>query len=174
MPSRRDFYRSLSVSLGSAMAMVMAVPGLRFLLDPLFKKEQGGTFRALTRLDQLVPGKPQSFPILADRRDGWVKYPREPVGSVWLIRREAGASPEVVAFSGECPHKGCAIGVGGDGLFTCPCHLAKFGLDGRPLNDIPPRGMDSLEVELTKGPAPEVLVKFERFRPLAKEKKPLA
>ena len=173
MPNRRDFYRSLSVSLGSAMALAMAVPGLRFLLDPLFKKGQGGSFQALTRLDELEPGKPQSFPILADRRDGWVKYPREPVGSVWLVRRGDGASSEVVAFSGECPHKGCAIGIGGDGLFACPCHLAKFDLEGRPLNDVPPRGMDTLDVELTKGPDPEVLVKFERFRPLAKEKKPL-
>lgn len=173
MPNRRDVFRSLSVALGSAMGLVLAVPGVRFLLDPLFKAGQGGEFRPLARLDQLAPGKPQSFPILGERRDGWVKYPREPVGSVWLIREGEGATAKVVAFTAECPHKGCAIGLGGDGQFACPCHMAKFALDGRPLNDVSPRGMDPLDVKLSTGPDPEILVRFERFRPMAKERKPL-
>jgi menaquinol-cytochrome c reductase iron-sulfur subunit len=173
MPSRRDVLRSLSVVLGSAMGLVLAVPGVRFFIDPLFKKGQGGSFRPLTRLAQLAPGKPQSFPIIEERRDAWVKYPREPVGSVWLIRRGDGSDAKVDAFTAECPHKQCAIGLGADGLFSCPCHMGKFDLDGRALNDVPPRDMDPLEVKLSTGPDPEILVKFERFRPMAKEKTPL-
>jgi hypothetical protein len=51
--------------------------------------------------------------------------------------------------------------------------MARFDLDGHALNDVPPRGMDPLELKLSTGPDPEVLVKFERFRPMAKERKPL-
>lgn len=173
MPSRRDLFRSLSIALGSAMGLVLAVPGVRFLIDPLFKRGQGGGFRPIAKLGELTPDKPVSFPILEERRDAWVKYPREPVGSVWLIRRGEGSDAKVEAFTAECPHKGCAISLASDGLFACPCHMAKFALDGRALNDIAPRGMDPLELKLTPGPEPEVLVKFERFRPMAKERKPL-
>ncbi len=175
MPNRRELFRSLSVALGSAMGLVLAVPGIRFLLDPLFKKGRGGDFRPLARLGQLASGRPQSFPIIEERRDAWVKYPREPVGSVWLIRQGDGGADgaKVVAFTAECPHKGCSIGLGPDGLFSCPCHMAKFDLDGRPLNEIAPRGMDPLEVTISKGDDPQVLVKFERFRPMGKERKPL-
>lgn len=175
MPNRRDVFRTLSAALGSAMAAAAAVPGVRFLLDPLFKKGQGGELRPVAKLGRLVPGKPQSFPILADRRDAWVKYPREPVGSVWLVRQGdgAGAGASVVAFTAECPHKGCAIGLASDGLFACPCHMGRFDLDGRPLNEVAPRGMDPLEVTISGGDDPDVLVKFERFRPMGKERKPL-
>jgi menaquinol-cytochrome c reductase iron-sulfur subunit len=172
MPSRRDVFRSLSLALGSAMGLALAVPGVRFLIDPLFKKGRGGEFRPLTRLGQLASGKPQSFPILDERRDGWVKYPREPVGSVWLIRRGEGKDARVDAFTAECPHKGCAIGLGADGQFACPCHKAEFDLEGRARNEVPPRDMDPLEVQLSDGDDPEVLVKFERFGPTAKERRP--
>ena len=173
MPNRRDLFRSLSLALGSAMGLAMAVPGVRFLLDPLFKKGRGGEFRPMTKLGELAAGKPQAFPVLDVRRDAWVKYPREPVGTVWLVRRGEGTDSSVVAYSAECPHKGCAIGLGADGKFLCPCHKAEFDLDGRPLNAISPRGMDPLEVKLASGDDPEVLVKFERFRPMSIERKPL-
>jgi menaquinol-cytochrome c reductase iron-sulfur subunit len=173
MPSRRDVFRTLSAALGSALGLVVAIPGAKFLLDPLFKAGQGGEFRPLTRLDQLEPGKPRSFAVLGERRDAWVKYPREPIGSVWLVRRGEGKDATVEALSAECPHKGCAIGLAADGHFACPCHKAEFAPDGRALNEVAPRGMDALEVKLSGGDDPEVLVKFERFRPMLKEKKPL-
>ncbi len=104
-----------------------------------------------------------------------MKYPREPVGSVWLVRQPAGAKPEVVAFTAECPHLGCAVNLSGDGKsFHCPCHTSKFDLRGKPENRVPPRGMDTLDVELTPGDDPEVRVKLRRFRTQEKEKIPLA
>jgi menaquinol-cytochrome c reductase iron-sulfur subunit len=171
MPTRRDLFRSLSAALGSAIGLVLAVPGARFLLDPLFRKGAAGGFQTLTRLGQLEPGKPESFPILEERRDGWVRYPREPVGTVWLVRRGDAPGAKVVAFTAECPHKGCAIGLGADGKFACPCHKAVFDLDGHTLNEISPRAMDTLEVKLSTDTDPEVSVRFRRFRPMLKEKK---
>ena len=47
-------------------------------------------------------------------------------------------------------------------FFACPCHGAKFELDGKrfPGPSESPRAMDALQVELRDG---EVWVKFERF-----------
>ena len=175
MPNRRDLFRLGAIALGNVFALALAVPGVRFLLDPLGKAGGVGEFRPLTRLDQLKVGEPRAFAIIAERRDAWVKYPREPVGSVWLIRQPEGSKEPVLALSAECPHLSCPVGLAPDReTFLCPCHQASFSFDGGKLNEVAMRGMDSLPVQLSADSDPEVLVKFERFQPQSAEKKPLA
>src|SRR4051794_25111540 len=178
--TRRDFFRHGSFLLGGLIKLAIAVPAVAFLVSPLRKKGQDSAagdnaFETLTTLSQLSVGVPRSFGIIKDKTDAWVKYPAEPVGSVWLVRQPAGSKPEVIAFTSECPHLGCAISLtdGGKG-FLCPCHTSAFDLEGRPQNQVPPRPMDRLDVELTADPDPKVRVKFQRFRTLAVERIPLA
>ena len=176
--TRRDFYRYGSIVLTGLVKLAVAVPAVAFLVSPLRKKDPGAgddTFETLTSLGQLTVGVPRSFAIIRDRTDAWVKYPREPAGSVWLVRQPAGSKPEVIAYSAECPHLGCAINLGEGGKsFLCPCHTSAFDFEGRPQNHVPPRPMDRLDVELTADPDPKVRVKFQRFRTLAEERIPLA
>ena len=173
--NRRDFYRYGTIALGNVVALTLAVPGVAYLIDPLRRKWKQGGYEALTRLSQLTVGSPQAFAIIAERQDAWVKYPREPVGSVWLLRQPAGSPEPVIAFTGECPHLGCAVNLSGDGKnFLCPCHASRFDFQGKPLNRIPPRGMDRLEVSLSTDSDPEVRVRFQRFRTQTEEKTPLA
>ena len=174
MLNRRDVYRYGTILLGNAMAVALAIPGVRYLLDPLSKKGQGSGFRTLARLSQLQPGKPEAFPIIESRQDAWVKYSKEPVGSVWLVREGEGPDAIVLAFTAECPHLGCAVGLAADGKsFFCPCHTSSFAFDGSIQNTIPPRGMDPLEVRRSKDADPKIEVKFERFQSQSKERKPL-
>ena len=176
--TRREFYRFGSIVLASLVKLFVAVPAIAFLISPLRrKKSDAGTdaFETLTSLSQLSVGVPRSFAIIKDRTDAWVKYPSEPVGSVWLIRQPKGVTPEVIAFSAECPHLGCAINLTADGKsFLCPCHTSAFDIEGRPQNRVPPRPMDRLDVELTAESDPKVQVKFQRFQTLAQERIPLA
>ena len=176
--TRRDFHRYGSIVLGGLVKLALAVPAVAFLASPLRKKNKGSgedAFETLTSLSQLAVGVPRSFAIIRDRTDAWVKYPSEPAGSVWLIRQPAGAKPEVVAFTAECPHLGCAVNLSGDGkTFLCPCHTSSFDLEGKPQNIVPPRSMDRLDVELSADNDPKVRVKFQRFQPLAEERIPLA
>lgn len=172
--TRRKLFEVLAIGLGSVMGMVLAIPGIAYFLDPLRKSAQAGGFESLTRLGQLQVGVPQSFAVIAARHDAWVNYPKEPVGSVWLIRQPEGAKTPVIAYTSECPHLGCAVNLSKDGKsFLCPCHNSAFELDGKPTNQVPPRGMDTLEVELSKDDDPQVLVKFARFCTMSKEKTPL-
>jgi menaquinol-cytochrome c reductase iron-sulfur subunit len=176
--TRRDFYRRGSIFLVGLVKLVIVVPAIAFLVSPLRKRRAEDAARAftyLTTLSQLKVGVPRSFSIIQDQADAWVRYPSEPVGSVWLVRQPSGAKPEVTAFTAECPHLGCAINLSPDGRsFFCPCHTSAFGIEGKPENQVPPRPMDQLEVELTAEPDPKVLVKFQRFRTLAEERIPLA
>ena len=160
--------------LGGVMTAALAVPGVAYLLDPLRKRR--GTARSydLTRLSDLEVGVPKSFQIVDERQDAWVKYPKEPIGLVWLVRQPEGSKEPVLAFQAECPHLGCAINLSADKKsFRCPCHDSAFTFDGKRENDIPPRGMDSLKVEPLEGPIATVRVVFERFRAQTKEKTPL-
>jgi menaquinol-cytochrome c reductase iron-sulfur subunit len=174
--NRRDLYRFGTVAVGGLISLALAVPGVAYLLDPLFKKRASdGDFETLTSLSQLKVGVPQSFSIIEERRDAWVKYPPQPIGSVWLVRQPPGATEPVVAFTAECPHLGCAVNLSADRrFFFCPCHTSSFNFDGTRKNEVPPRGMDSLQVKLSNDSDPLVSVKFERFRPQTKEKTPLA
>ncbi|QEH33618.1 Arsenite oxidase subunit AioB precursor [Aquisphaera giovannonii] len=181
--TRRDLYRLGSRVLGGAIKLAVAVPALAFLVSPLRKKvagqggasDSGGSMETLTSLSQLKVGVPRSFPVIRDRNDAWVTYPSEPVGSVWLIRQPEGAKPEVIAYSAECPHLGCAINLTTDAReFLCPCHTSAFDFEGKPKNQVPPRPMDRLDVELTAETDPKVRVRFQKFRTLAEEKIPLA
>jgi menaquinol-cytochrome c reductase iron-sulfur subunit len=172
--NRRDFYRYSTIALGNLVALALAVPGVAYLLDPLRRKSRQGGFDTITRLGQLTVGSPQAFPIIDERQDAWVKYPREPIGSIWLIRQPEGAKEPVIAFTAECPHLGCAVNLAADGKsFLCPCHTSNFAFDGVPLNQVPPRGMDRLDVKVTTSEDPEVQVKFQRFRTQSEEKIPL-
>jgi menaquinol-cytochrome c reductase iron-sulfur subunit len=168
-------YRLGAVALGNLFGLALLIPGLRYLLDPLGRAAGSGEFRPLTTLDQLKVGEPRSFAVLATRRDAWVKYPKEPVGSVWLIRQGPDAKEPVLALSSECPHLSCPVNLGGDGKsFLCPCHNSTFAVDGERTNNVAARGMDRLEVKLAgAGDSAEVLVKFQRFQPQIAEKKPL-
>ena len=175
MPHRRDFFRLGAIALGNVFGLALAVPGVKFLIDPLGKKAAGGDFKPLASLGQLKVGEPQAFAIIASRRDAWVKYPEETVGSVWLVRQPEGAKEPVIALSAECPHLCCPVNLAADRKsFLCPCHGASFALDGARLNEVAARGMDALSVELSGSADPEVLVNFERFQPPSSKKVPLA
>jgi len=172
--NRRDALRLATVALRSLIGLVLAVPALAYIVTPLRKRNREGSFDTLARLSQLEVGVPRSFAIIEERHDAWVRYPRERVGSVWLVRQKAGAKPVVVAFSAECPHLGCAVNLapGGHG-FVCPCHTSAFDLEGKPENRVPPRPLDRLDVEITDAADPEVRVKFQQFRSQIEEKVPL-
>jgi Rieske Fe-S protein len=169
--TRRDIFRAATIAVGTLMGVVLTIPGVAYLASPLRRRGRDESFETLTSLKQLEVGVPRSFAIIQDRRDAWVTYPREPVGSVWLIRQPPGSAETVIALSSECPHLGCAVNLatGGKG-FLCPCHTSAFDFEGKPQNQVPPRPMDRLEVELTAGDDPEVRVKYQRFRTQSEEK----
>lgn len=185
MLHRRDLHRLGTFLLGGVMTLVVAVPGLGYLLNPVLKKKRPGAsssdggdtdegFFDLARLSELPEGIPRSFTILAEREDAWVRYPREPLGAVWLIRQPAGGEEPVIAFTAECPHLGCSVNLSADAKsFSCPCHNSAFTLAGQPENKIPPRPMDRLTVRLSGDPDPRISVRFQRFRTMAEEKIPL-
>ncbi len=184
-PSRRSLFRIGSAVLGTLIALVLAIPGAAYVLNPLLPRKKGkgdpkspgeDAFQTLpVTLNDLTEGVPKEFPIIVKRQDAWVTYPPEPVGTVWLVKQAEGAKTPVLAFTSECPHLGCAIALAADGRgFFCPCHTSAFAMNGDRMNNVPPRGMDPLEVEIPAGPSEPIRVKYQRFRTMSEERIPLA
>ena len=163
---RRDFNTKAAAGiLGTLLGAIPAALGSIFFLDPLLRNnsdEDGGSddFVRLPVSPDNIPedGTPQLVVVRADRDDAWNHFPNQAIGSVWLRRDNGG---QIVAFTTICPHLGCSVDYrDASNDFFCPCHTSTFDLDGKQLNSIPPRGMDTLEVEDRDG---QLWIRYQNF-----------
>ena len=186
---RRGLLKSMVTAvLAGAVGVVPLVPGLAFFLDPLIRKGEGGTTGGGGKKDAdgyirmaigfaALPedGTPQQYTVVDDKRDAWNLFREVPIGSVWLRR----IGQQVIAFNTVCPHLGCAVGHRpSEGDFFCPCHTSAFDLDGKKLNEVPPRDLDVLDVRRKSGgvesaDGDEIWIQFQNFRAATSEKVPV-
>lgn len=138
--NRRRFLKGLSGSLAAACAAVLAFPGVRYVLATVRRQQPRGAMpQRVFRLSDLPVGRPVSVAITGTRRDAWTTYPDEPLGHVWLIRRDDDSVPpeecRVDALSSVCPHLRCRTQLDpSQKSFICPCHRGAFDLDGKPVH----------------------------------------
>lgn len=169
-PDRRGFFTRVAAgAIGAFVGLFPALAGLRVYFDPLGRKSSGGDKVKVATLDSLVDGgAPRRFAVLSDKTDAWTTQKNTPIGSVYLRR----IGERVEALNASCPHAGCSVafkakhttkdGEQKENVFSCPCHDSLFAADGEFDSGVSPRGLDTLEVEVTdKG---EVLVKFQNFQ----------
>jgi nitrite reductase/ring-hydroxylating ferredoxin subunit len=164
---RRSFLTKVSAfAVGSVIGLVPLVSGIVMLFDPLIKKRKSvlgaddeGFLKVSSESSLASDGTPRLFPVIADLQDAWNKFPRTEIGSVYLRRTDAG---EIECLAARCPHLACTVDYKPDQkVYACPCHASSFGIDGARNNEIPPRGMDRLPVEVRDG---DIWVKFQTFR----------
>lgn len=177
LPRRSFFVRAMAGFVGFIVGVVPFAAGLAFFFDPLVRKRGGGEGGNQNGfIDMEIPvsavpdnGIPQAFKVHDDVVDAWNKFLHVEIGSVWLRKNPDG---EIVAFSSVCPHLGCAVDyVSAERVFYCPCHTSKFELTGEKINDIPPRGMDTLKTKIKEG---TIWIKYEKFRATIAEKVPIS
>jgi menaquinol-cytochrome c reductase iron-sulfur subunit len=170
---RREFLKKTACGvLGGVCVLAPVAAGVAVALDPLLRSHSRGVFVRLTTLDLLpLGGPPRRFEVIDSRSSAWTKYPRAPIGSVYLHRV---GEREVRAFNTSCPHLGCAVDFEPDRhAYFCPCHQSDFALDGAQTAKSPSaRPLDSLAVEIR--PPDEVWVQFQNFKAGIKEKIPVA
>jgi Rieske Fe-S protein len=183
VPRRSFLTRALASVIGVAIVLVPLAAGVGFFFDPLFRRRRaaragagdssGRDAEGFLRVASLASlpdnGQPQIFTVSDDLVDAWNKFPNQPVGRVYLRKLPAGG---VSAFNVRCPHLGCAVDYRpSENDYFCPCHLSAFDLDGQRENEIPPRGMDSLDVKIKNGT--EVWVRYQSFKAGTPEKIPV-
>jgi menaquinol-cytochrome c reductase iron-sulfur subunit len=135
--TRRAFLSRLTVALSAAIAAIVGLPILGFLLAPLFRSPP----------DELVPvGLVTDFPLgetkLVSVRDpsplAWAGQTADT--ALWVRRREADGPEMFQVFNVNCTHLGCPVNwQAGAKIFLCPCHGGVFYSDGTVAGGPPPR-----------------------------------
>ncbi|QDV17635.1 Cytochrome b6-f complex iron-sulfur subunit [Gimesia panareensis] len=159
---RRTFLARLSIWLSAVIGVVVALPGIGFVLAPVFKKP---------KLKWRPVGKLEDFKV-----GGFVLVQYEDSSSVpWAgITAKEGAwirrasETEFIAFSINCRHLGCPVRwVDDPRLFMCPCHGGVYYEDGTVAAGPPPEPLKRLQVrinngqvEIESGPTPLTLTKI--------------
>jgi menaquinol-cytochrome c reductase iron-sulfur subunit len=158
---RRFFVKAAALVIGALITVFPFAVGLKVFFDPLRRQRKDAGMIRVAALDAIPDDEvPRLFSIVAERVDAWNRFPKEPIGAVYLLRKKGQQTP--TAFTATCPHLGCFIGYdGAQRDFRCPCHTSAFALDGQVIMGPSPRPMDTLPCEVKDG---DVLVTFETFQ----------
>jgi menaquinol-cytochrome c reductase iron-sulfur subunit len=119
---------------------IVAIPGVRYVMATIRRQpSQGSQIKRIARLADLPVGRPVSVAMTGSRSDAWTTYPDEPLGEIWLIRRDSQiddpSKSRIDAFSSVCPHLRCRIQMDApQKQFVCPCHRGAFDLEGKPIS----------------------------------------
>ena len=121
----------------------MTIPAAIYLLFPPRAKKKP-EWIDVGDIAQVRVNTPEEVVFRRTRIDGW-KVTSEK-STVWVVRTP---EQEVVAFSPQCTHLGCAYHWEEPTKeFLCPCHTSTFALDGRVLTGPAPRALDRFKVKL--------------------------
>jgi menaquinol-cytochrome c reductase iron-sulfur subunit len=169
----------VAVIAGLIICLAPLISGVLFGLDPIRRKRERyrgadneGYFPVTNLGDLPADGTPMRFTIRADEVDAWNLFKDRTIGTVYLRHIPGASQGQVVAFTDVCPHLGCKITYQSSAEhYFCPCHASTFDLDGKKINKIPPRNMDSLDVKVTDDG--RVWVKYQDFRGAISEKVPV-
>ena len=165
---RRGFLAAAgAIVIGALVSLTPLVAGIAFFLDPILRRRanfKGGDadgFLSVTKLADLPDdGTPLRFVLRADKIDAWNEFKDQTIGTVYL-RKMPG--DQIIAFNDTCPHLGCKVDYQeGKQEFLCPCHASAFDLDGKPINKIPPRGLDTLKSKVDS--SGQVWIKYQEFQ----------
>lgn len=149
--SRRQFLSYSLMGVGSFMVSATIMPMVRFAVDPVLQKKDGGDYTASDqKVDDLTDTPVRVDFTLVDRKDGW--YKSDVSYTAWVFKD----GNEVIALSPVCKHLGCTVNWGGDEKhpdeYFCPCHDGRYRKNGENIPGTPPIGpLDEYEVMIQDG-----------------------
>ncbi|WP_437224893.1 ubiquinol-cytochrome c reductase iron-sulfur subunit [Planctomicrobium sp. SH661] len=163
---RRFIVEAAAFVIGTITAIVPGAAAIAFIFTPLLKKKSTAAagddgYRLVGTTGGLkAGGDPQFFQVFGVKKDAWTTYPSTSLGAVYVRKEEDG---QLTCLNARCPHLGCTVTFRPDkDDFLCPCHASSFSINGDRSNQIPPRNLDHLDVEIRN--EDEVWVKFQNFR----------
>lgn len=166
---RRRFLKLATGAVGCGVGAAVLVPAARLLAHPIDRTIVTAASEPIDAIAVADLGaEPVRVPMVArEVRDAWSTTRDVKLGAAW-IRRDARGT--IAVLSSVCPHKGCAIGyTAAAHVFECPCHGAKFDLDGKRLTGPSKRDLDPLPFTVE---GDRVKVTWVRYEPGSPDRKP--
>ena len=147
--SRRGFLAKMGILFNGLVAVVLAVPIVRFLLSPVTRGRSGG-YLSWVPLGH-VSDFPEGETRLATFRNPYVMpTDGQTADTACWVRRLAGNEFQV--FAVNCAHLGCPVRwFPQSGLFMCPCHGGAYYRDGSRASGPPERGLFEYQYKVESG-----------------------
>lgn len=144
---RRKFLGGIIGVVASAVAALVGIPAIGYLVSPGVKKQNEDKWLTLGPVSSLTPGVPTGFPYSRRIKDGWVESTQS--GIAYAVTHDG---QEVKVFSNLCTHLNCRVtwNEARQGFF-CPCHDGLFGINGEVLTGPPPRPLDQFQTKIENG-----------------------
>lgn len=144
--TRRRFFERLSIGLGALCGAALAIPGIGFVLAPLFRKSPE-LWRGVGKLADFKVGETVNVTFLDPSPLPWAGVTAKT--AAWLRRLN---ETEFIAFAVNCSHLGCPVRWMPDAnLFMCPCHGGVYYNDGRVAAGPPPQPLTRYPVRIENG-----------------------
>ena len=144
--SRRQFLERVSIVLGGASAVLLAVPVVGFIVAPLFRKPPAA-WRSVGKVGQFKIGETVAVTFQDASPLPWAGVTAN--NAAWLRRDTA---EEFIAFAINCTHLGCPVRwLQKANLFMCPCHGGVYYSDGTVAAGPPPRPLTRYAVRVRNG-----------------------
>jgi len=148
--SRRAMLMKLGIFFNGIIALILAVPILRYVLSPITRARKGGGYT-----DWLTLGGLEQFPagetrLATFRNPDVTPWDGKTADSACWVRRIDDQSFQVFAIN--CAHLGCPVRwFPQSGLFMCPCHGGVYYQDGSRASGPPERGLFEYAYKVEEG-----------------------
>lgn len=136
--SRNGFVKVVTAMVGTAMGALIGIPAIGYLISPATKNQKSDAWIPLGPLENYPLGEPVLFNFTRTKVNGWEKTVNSYGVYVW--RKNAA---EVRIYSNVCTHLSCRVKWDPEQeAYICPCHAAKFDIEGNVISGPPPRPLD--------------------------------
>jgi Rieske Fe-S protein len=142
--NRRNFLSIATAVIGGLIAIVMAIPGVAYIIGPALQRRTEENWIRLGPTSKVELGNPTLFKTTVESQTGWILSEEEL--SVYVLTEDA---REFIALSNICTHLGCRVRwISDQGQYFCPCHNAAFDKTGQVIAGPPPRPLDRYETKV--------------------------
>jgi Rieske Fe-S protein len=138
--SRRDFIKVTTGIVGGLIGVAIGLPTISYLIDPALQEGGKNIWVSIGKFDDMQIDVPYPFSFTRVQVNGWERTSNSFGG---YAVRKSNDPKEIVILNSRCTHLGCTVNWSEEAQgFVCPCHDAKFALDGKVVDGPPPRPLD--------------------------------
>jgi menaquinol-cytochrome c reductase iron-sulfur subunit len=138
--SRRDFMKVTTGVIGGIITVAVGVPVIGYLIDPALRAGAKEAWIPIGNLDKIPIGTPTPFSFTRTQVNGWERTGTSFGG---FVIRKSEDPKDIVILSSRCTHLGCSVNwQEATQKFACPCHDARFDIDGKVLDGPPPKPLN--------------------------------
>jgi len=147
--SRRAMLMKLGLFFNGIVALILAVPIIRYILSPLARSRKTSyeSWLPLGVVDQFPAGQTR---LATFRNPDVAPWDGKTADSACWVRRIDAGTFQVFAIN--CAHLGCPVRwFPQSGLFMCPCHGGVYYEDGSRASGPPERGLFEYPYKIEEG-----------------------